>query len=56
MEEIKKLIDESERNGSGWVLHQLQYLDLGKILFRSNTYFSGLESKICILIFEFQWS
>ena len=31
MEEIKELIDEFERNGSGWVLHQLQYLDLGKI-------------------------
>ena len=31
MEEIKQLIDDFEKNGSGWVLHQLHYLDLGKV-------------------------
>ena len=36
LNEIKQLIDDFERNGSGWVLHQLHYLDLGKIL--SNRY------------------
>ena len=51
MEEIKKLIDDFEKNGSGWVLHQLQYLDLGKIYSKKIKSLCGIELEVQVSIF-----